>query len=61
MLVTPERVAELRTIIRTPVAYPSADFEATRGHLAAAVPDLLDTIDALCRCLDHLAREEGPA
>lgn len=57
MIVTASRLHALRRVCETPVEYPSADFEASRSYLAAAVPELLDTIESLCRVLGPLVED----
>ena len=58
MIATAERLRELRVLTRRPVVYPSAEFEASRNALAAAVPELLDTIESLCRVIAPTLEEE---
>lgn len=51
MIATAERLRELRRVTQTPVEYPSAQFNAAQSFLAAAVPELLDTVEGLCRVI----------
>jgi DNA (cytosine-5)-methyltransferase 1 len=57
VITTAARLHDLRRASRTPVAYPSEDFDASRAYLAGAVPELLDTIEILCRVI--AAEREG--
>lgn len=49
MISTAERLKDLRRVSCQPVVYPSDEYDANRAFLAAAVPELLDTIEALCQ------------
>ena len=51
MICSAERLHELRRISRTPVEYPSPEFNEAQMFLAAGVPELLDTIEGLCRVI----------